>query len=132
MKLQKGFTLIELMVVVVIVGILASVALPAYNDYVTRGKITEATGALSEKRVQMEQYFQDNRNYTLAPACVAQTKNHFSFACVSTPTTYTITATGANTMAGFDYTIDQNGTQTSATVWGNSPTCWVTKKGSAC
>lgn len=132
MKLQKGFTLIELMVVVVIVGILASVALPAYEDYVKRGKITEATGALSEKRVEMEQYFQDNRKYDLAPTCAAQAKNNFTFACVSTPTTYTITATGINSMAGFDYTIDQNGTRTSATAWGNSPTCWVTKKGSAC
>ncbi|MFN5049160.1 prepilin-type N-terminal cleavage/methylation domain-containing protein [Roseateles sp.] len=46
-KVQKGFTLIELMIVVAIVGILAAVALPAYQDYTTKGKVSEASSLAS-------------------------------------------------------------------------------------
>ncbi len=63
---MAGFTLIEVMIVVAIIAILASIALPSYNDYVRRGQIQEAFGYLSDSRVKMEQYFQDNRNYGTA------------------------------------------------------------------
>ena len=63
MHKAHGFTLIELMVTVAIVAILGSIALPAYNQYVQRGKITEATSSLSELRLRAEKFFADNRTY---------------------------------------------------------------------
>jgi len=146
MKLQKGFTLVELMIAVVIVSILAAIALPAYSNYVTRGKIPEATSNLSGTRVQLEQYYQDNRSYgSTAGNCgvampAAPKVTNFTFSCNwgagGTNQTYLITATGIGSMAGFTYTIDNgNNKQTTAAPagWGpTSTTCWITKQGGAC
>lgn len=125
-----GFTLIELMIAVAIVAILASVALPSYQDYVRRGNVPDATSGLGLGRVGMEQWFQDNRTYVGA-ACPGNARN-FAFACVTAATTFTITATGTGSMAGFSYTIDQNNGRTSATPWGNGATCWIERPGGAC
>ncbi len=57
MNNQKGFTLIELMIVIAIVGILAAVALPAYQDYTIRAKLAEPMAALSEAKSSMAEYF---------------------------------------------------------------------------
>lgn len=53
---EKGFTLIELMIVIAIVGILAVVALPAYNDYVTRAQVAEPVELMSGLRVSVSEY----------------------------------------------------------------------------
>jgi len=144
MKLHKGFTLIELLVVVAIMGILASLAMPAYYDYVLRSKVPDATSTLASKRIALEQYFQDNRTYVGAPACNNDTTSsvHFEFSCTNlTANTYTLDAAGKpdTKMDGFDYTIDQNNTKTTTIGapapkdWiGNSASCWITKKGGAC
>jgi len=54
---QKGFTLIELMIVVAIIGILAAVAIPAYTDYTARAKVTEAVGALAAAKTSVSEYY---------------------------------------------------------------------------
>ena len=132
MKAQRGFSLIELMIVVVVIGILASIGFPAYNDYVTRGKLTQATSGLADGRVRMEQYFQDNHTYVGGP-CPAAT-DYFSFACSNlSATTYTITATGIpSNLTNFSYTINETNTKASNTPWGVGGTCWITKRGDAC
>lgn len=140
MRQTKGFSLVELLVVVAIVGILSAVALPSYRDYVRRGKITEATSTLSELRIRAEKFFADNRTYVPGtPAWTALTgTRYFTYACATSGTGYTCTASGvsAEGMDGFEYSITESNvrasTFTGLSGWNNSTTCWVTKKGDTC
>lgn len=135
MNKQKGFNLVELMIVVAIIGILASIAVPSYSNYVLRGKVVDASAQLSDGRIKLEQFFQDYRAYDASrggtPPCPAASK-YFTYTCTATPTTFLITATGLNDLAAFSYTINQDNVKTSATPWGNGATCWIMKSGETC
>jgi type IV pilus assembly protein PilE len=135
-----GFTLVEMVMVVSIVAILASIALPSYRDHVVRSKIPDAVANLAIKRAQLEQFFQDNGTYLGAPACGADTATsaYFDFSCaVQTASAFTLRAAGKSSMAGFGFAVDQNNTRTTAAVPSGwtlpSPNnCWVTRKGGVC
>lgn len=139
-KAQKGFTLIELMIVVTIIGILAAIAFPNYQDYVTRGKLQEGTSALADQRIKMEQFYQDNHSYANGP-CTDNTLTpdtaNFTYDC-GTPTAgaYIITATGLGSVNNFTYNINQanaKGTTSAKLGWGTTPaTCWHVRKGGSC
>ena len=154
MHRQSGFTLIEVMITIAIVAILAAIAIPNYNNYLTRGKIQEATSNLLGMRVKMEQYFQDNRMYVspgggvLAPCTAGSsvplpTLKYFSITC-PTPAanTYTIRADGTDpAVVGLRLEINeanQRWTRTAPAGWGSGVAaslpkqCWVTKTNGDC
>jgi type IV pilus assembly protein PilE len=138
-----GFTLIELMIVVAIAAILASVALPMYRTYVQRSRIIDATSKLSDFRVRMEQYFMDNRTYANGGACGVPNPTDtgdaaFTIACTgASATNYQVDATGKGSMgmSGFQYRIVASGAKTTVALpsgWTTTAGCWVTTKGGGC
>ena len=70
-KKLKGFTLIELMIVVVVIGILAGIAFPAYQDSVAKSRRSEAAAVLTEAAQRLEVFFSQNGRYCAAADCAA-------------------------------------------------------------
>ncbi len=143
-KSIKGFTLIEVLVVIAIIGILSSIALPSYTEYVLRGKLTDAPNALSDARVRMEQAYSDNRTYAGGGTggCGVALPNTEFFAISCAPgaggQSYVITATGiaSQGVSGFAYTINKQNIRTTVSWgsnWGTPPPAqaaikWLVKK----
>ena len=150
-----GFTLIELMIAVAIIGILVGVALPAYMQYVARGKLVSMTNTLAAARTAMEQFYQDNRTYqtvgtgatAITTPCADTTwirttydSSTWALSCtVPDSTHYTLTATAtAGSIKGASYSVDQSNSMLTVsfpTAWGTVPAsnaCWLMKKGDSC
>ncbi len=126
---QKGFTLIELMIVVAIIAILAAVAFPSYQDQVRKTRRSEAQADLMELASTVERYFTENNTYVgwAVPASLNQSPRAGTARYVLTvggvaATTYTLTATPQGGQAADTcgtMTLDQTGA-TGAAVAG----CW--------
>lgn len=139
---HAGFTLVELMIVVAIVGILAAIAVPSYRDYVRKGMLPEGTSALADYRIKLEQYYQDRRNYGKT-ACADESTAawakfepkdavNFSFSCTLTDggQGYVVTATGQKAAAvGHAYTLDDDNNRGTTVFKGASVSkaCWLIK-----
>ena len=139
---QAGFSLMELMIAVAIMGVLFGIALPSYKDYVRRGAVTEAPGVLSDYRIKMEQYYQDHRNYGSGGKCAnddpvptwssfsPSSAKNFKYECSSADSgqSYSIKATGTSSSAtGHVYYQTGAGTST-ATFKGTDvvdKNCWL-------
>lgn len=135
----NGFTLIEVMIVVAIVAILATIAIPSYQDYILRGKLVDATTQLRAKRTDLERYFQDNRTYVGYVCADTTSSKYFDFSCTAAPTAaaYLLQAAGkAGTSTGaFTFTVNQTGaeaTTTAATGWPTSANGFCLAKGQPC
>jgi type IV pilus assembly protein PilE len=143
----RGFTLLELMVAVAVVGILAAVALPSYTDYLRRGRLPEAFTFLSNYQVTLEQHYQDFRAYgtgtTCAPDTAGTTKvisaptgvKYFTFSCALTGSGqgYLLTATSTAALGSSHvYTVNHSSTKTTTTFKGvaqSGKNCWLVKGG---
>lgn len=123
---MSGFSLMELMIVVAIMGILAAIAVPAYNDYLIKANRTAAKTFLLSIANKQEQYLLDQRSYASTVAALGltappETSGKYTFAIsnvANSPPTYTATATAVGSQASDgNLTIDQSGAKAPSNKW---------------
>ncbi len=127
METKKGFSLIELLVAVVIIGILAAVAIPSYQSYVVKGNRAAAQSFMMDLANREKQYMLDARTYvdftTLGVSAPADVSKHYTItisAPVASPPEFTITATpyGSQQISDVDpLTLKSDGTKGPAAKW---------------
>ncbi len=133
-QMQKGFTLIELMIVVAIIGILAAVAIPAYKDYTVRARFSNVVNGTNSIKVSMSECIQDNG--AIAPCDTiaelglnAPILDANTASIAITAVTGIITGTGATAAGGFTYILTPAvpAAGDTAMVWGTTGTCVAAK-----
>jgi type IV pilus assembly protein PilE len=127
----QGFSLIELMIAVAVIGILLSVAVPGYMDHVRRSRAVEAVSQLATWGSRMEQSYLDNRNYGDGACRVAvPVAQHYTMSCALTNAGqgFTLTATAQINSEG-TYTLSEGNQKTTTQFKGTSSSkpCWLIK-----
>ena len=127
MKTKKGFSLIELLVALAIMGILAAVAIPSYQSYVVKGNRAAAQSFMMDLANREKQFLLDARTYadftTLGVSAPVDVSKHYDFAIVPivTPPSFTITATATSSQQYSDgslpLTLNDQGVKTPADKW---------------
>ena len=120
MKSMKGFTLVELVIVIVIVGILSVVAVPVYKGYTKKAMATEGKALLGAVNTSQKVYFAEFSNFAQSDEAgaldvdAATNKYFTSFALTGTATTFTVTTSGTSGAAGIGLTLAGSSTGPSA------------------
>ena len=122
-SMQKGFTLIELMIVVAIIGILAAVALPAYQDYTIRAKVSEIILAASSAKVAVSEHAQANGVMNSMTTPVATQASKFVSAVTYLPTSASVGVIVA-AATGAEPKLANTGVQFTGTLQGNGQVLW--------